>query len=69
MSPEERLKELASSKQDMWRVLTLLGMSPETVEQAIAFRTKHPHQETMHPHQEKPHPRRKLRQPQAVRPT
>ena len=59
MSPEERLKELANSKQEMWRVLALLGMSPETVEQARAFRTKQ--------HQEKPRPRRRpLCQPRAA---
>ena len=63
MSPEERLKELAILKQEVWRVLALLGMSPETVEQAMAFRTKHPKPE-------KPRPRRKpLRQPRAVPPS
>lgn len=49
MSPEERLKELASSKQEMWRVLTLLGMSLQTVEQAMAFRSEHPQQEEPRP--------------------
>ena len=63
MSPEKRLKELANSKQEMWRVLALLGMSPETLEQARAFRTKRPQQE-------KPRPGRKpSRQPRAVPPT
>jgi len=62
LSPEERLKELANSKQEVWRVLAPLGMSPETVEQAMAFSTKHPHQK-------KPRPGRKpLRQPRAVPP-
>jgi hypothetical protein len=41
MSPEQRLKELADSEQEIWRVLLLLGMSPETIERSMAFRNEH----------------------------
>jgi hypothetical protein len=40
MSPEQRVKELADSEQEIWRILLLLGMSPETIERSIAFKNK-----------------------------
>jgi hypothetical protein len=45
MSPEERRKELANSEEEMWRVLTILGMSRETIERSMAFKKSHPPQE------------------------
>ena len=41
MSPEQRVKELADSEQEIWRVLLLLGMSRETVERSMAFKKEH----------------------------
>jgi hypothetical protein len=41
MSPEQRVKDSADSEEEMFRLLLMLGMSRETIEEAMAFKHEH----------------------------
>jgi hypothetical protein len=45
MSPEQRRQDLADSEQEIWRVLTLLGMSRETLERTMALKNSRTHEQ------------------------